>query len=445
MPSLYKEEVGPGSFVIDRTGHKLFSAALGASVGVALYDEVAGVGGLIHFLLPEPVGRSGSWHPEKYASAGLPFFIDRLLDAGASRERLKASVAGGTLFGRTDQEALHRNIGGRSAEVALAILQQQGIPVMQSETGGLLPLGLQLQTDTWQAAIAPLFVADNNGSGSLEHKPSAAEIDGVIERIKPIPQVALKVIRIFEKEEYSISEVATEVRRDQVIAARILRYANSVMVGPGRALESIDRALVFLGEKGMLEAVLSAAVEQFFGDHEGGYALMRGGLYRHALGVAHAARELARFTGWVEPAAAYTAGLLHDIGKIVLDAFVAETRPLFYRSTPDRHADYIALERELFGNDHQKTGQRLARSWNLPLPLVESIGCHHNPEAAQAHGRLVQIVCFADLLATCFMAGLEIERLDTERLQERLGGLGIRLNQLPLIVDQVPWQQLMYV
>ncbi|MEJ2286671.1 MAG: chemotaxis protein CheD [Desulfobacterales bacterium] len=91
--------VGAGSYYLDAKKPLILEAYLGTCVGVACYDPVAGIGGMIHLLLPEPVSEKGVTQPEKYATTGFPMFLDALIEAGASVDNMKACIAGGALVG----------------------------------------------------------------------------------------------------------------------------------------------------------------------------------------------------------------------------------------------------------------------------------------------------------------------------------------------------------
>ena len=94
MPDAIRYPVAAGTYYVDSQKPTVLEAYLGTCVGAALYDSVAGVGGLIHILLPEPLKIEGFFQPEKYASTGFPLFLEALAKAGASAENMKACIAG---------------------------------------------------------------------------------------------------------------------------------------------------------------------------------------------------------------------------------------------------------------------------------------------------------------------------------------------------------------
>jgi len=125
--------VTSGSYMISRQKPDTMLAFLGSCVGVTLFDHEAKVGGLIHLLLPEPPSTDHDWNPEVSALTGMPIFIDALCKYGARKERLKACVAGGALMDPLSQADLVLDIGGRTAEVAQSILENENIQVLQVE------------------------------------------------------------------------------------------------------------------------------------------------------------------------------------------------------------------------------------------------------------------------------------------------------------------------
>jgi chemotaxis receptor (MCP) glutamine deamidase CheD len=118
--------VPTGSFVISNRKNEIIDAYLGTCVGVTLCDRQANVGGLIHLLLPEPMGSEYMGKRENYALTGLPVFLQALCKEGASLERLEASVAGGALVGPLSETDTDLDIGGRTVEIIKDLLHKGG-------------------------------------------------------------------------------------------------------------------------------------------------------------------------------------------------------------------------------------------------------------------------------------------------------------------------------
>ena len=264
------------------------------------------------------------------------------------------------------------------------------------------------------------------------------QIRTTIQTIKPIPQIVLKLLRMIHNDKDSLEDVAREVKQDQVISARVIQLCNSALFSRKMNTDSIDRALILMGEKRFLKLVLSASFESTFFEYSQGYSLCKGGLYNHSLGMAVACERIAlRTAGRVSPAVAYTAGLLHDIGKVVLDQYVADAIPFFYRRIMQDEKELTDIEKECFDTTHPEVGKTLAMMWDLPDVLLSPIACHHEPEKAAENPELTHLVFLADVILSRFTMGQELERLNIRRLAEALNILGFRKPQLPELIDAV--------
>jgi putative nucleotidyltransferase with HDIG domain len=435
-PILSRIIVGSGSYVTSKGERAILEAYLGTCVGVTLCDRQVGVGGLIHLLLPEPTSKDTIWRPEAYASTGLPLFIQHLRKEGARKENLEACVAGGALVGTLSHRDLVLDIGGRTADVVEQILRHENITVRKSEIGGYFCCSLSLNLQNWEVDIAPSGISTVVPGRSDFERPGSKQFDLIIESVSPIPQIALKVVRMISDQNYGIEDVAHEIKQDQVMSAKVIRFCNSVFSGNRTRVDSIERALLIIGEKWLLQLVVGAAMEGFLSQPEGGYSLCKGGLFHHSCGTAAVAKSLARFTGRTPPDLAYTAGLLHDIGKVVLDQYMGAARSLFYRHVQAEDIDLIQAERELFGMTHPEAGKRLATHWSIPETLTDVIQHHHQPDQAAVGSELTHLVYLADLIMSRFVVGQELEKQNHHAFASSLDMLGLRTDQLPSLIDK---------
>jgi len=433
---MIKRPVPSGTFIVESTHSEILEAYLGTCLGVTLCDREAGVGGLIHLLLPEPSGPDNPWAPAAYATTGMPLFLKELLEAGASQERLYACLAGGALVGPVSELDLNLNIGGRTAEIVEAFLSERNIPLQKMETGGFFTCRLSLDLQTMESRIDPLETSFRVPEKEFS-KPTPEDIEKSLEHVKPIPQIVLKITKMVREGRYGFNDVAKEVRQDQVLSAKVLRLCRSALFGMKKELDSIDRALVMLGETRFLQLVISASLEEFYPVGANGYSLCKGGLYKHALAMAVACESLSHFTGKATPDVAYTAGLLHDIGKVVLDQHVARSLGFFYRRVQTEGVTMIAAEKEFLGKTHTEVGSLLAKRWSLPEVLTDVIHHHHTPEESSVDPDLVHLVYLADLILSRFMVGEEMESLGATMLPVRLKRLGLNTGRFPAVVEKV--------
>lgn len=432
------EHIAAGHFKAMTQSDHIFQAYLGTCLGVALYDNVRKAGGMIHILLPEPPGIYGTPIPEKYASTGIPMLIKALTDLGCTLENLKAVIAGGALVGPISHQDMGLDIGGRSADIAQDILRELGIEIIKSETGGFFTCTLELNMRTGQTLIKPAW-EQTLVSAPPFVPPTLEDIIQTIDTLRPIPQTALKILRMFQEDRQGISEITTELSRDQVLSAQTLKLCNSALFSGTLKIDTLKDAVLLIGKDMLVKTVITAAVETYYNQVGAtGYSLCKGGLFFHAVGVATLAEKLAEKTGKTEGKLAYTAGLLHDIGKVVLDQFIADSAPLLFRNLGENKINFLHSEKKILGITHCQAGEVLAKKWQFSDALTKVIRLHHDPEAAQESRDLVAIVYLADLLMEKFFTGVELEKMQTRSMVPVLRQLGLDEAKLTKIIDTLP-------
>ncbi len=431
------EIVPTANLRVCRKERRVLTAYLGTCVGVILLDPVNQVSGLYHILL----GRSNSGSPISnellYAESGLPLFVGEMLKNGADRENLQAVIAGGGFVGHATVNDFSLNIGGQTADHVHRFLEKEQISIIYSETGGYFNCSLTLNCFDQSFQVEPI----GREFAELSVKPETLTKDEIlhqIQRIKPIPQVALKIIDMINTEKVSLKQIAAEIRQEQVLAARVLNLCNSSFYSPGYPIDSIDRGIVLLGERRIMLLALSIITEMYFGHQSAGYSMVKGGMFIHAFQMAVTSEKIASMSGQVSRETAYTAGLLHDIGKVVLDQHMVKNQTYFYRNVYNGNKTLLEAEDELFGTTHVSTGKLLAESWHLPESLRDVIAYHHTPQLARHTPELTYIIYIADLIISRFQVGLEFDRISATPLTRALDVLGLGRDSLPEIIEFIP-------
>lgn len=209
------------------------------------------------------------------------------------------------------------------------------------------------------------------------------------------PAVASRLIEEVARPDATSEEIGRIVALDPALTARTLRLANSDFYGFPRKVGSVELAAVVLGAATIRDLVLTASVARTVGCS--GAALE--GLLSHSMAAGIAARALAERTQYRLTGDAYAAGLLHDVGKVVLrESDPSRFDQAMARCRSKGVASFEA-ERALFGSDHAEVGGWLAERWGLPADIVEAIACHHRPETAARNRALTSLVHVADALA----------------------------------------------
>jgi putative nucleotidyltransferase with HDIG domain len=206
------------------------------------------------------------------------------------------------------------------------------------------------------------------------------DIDLVVKRVRDLPSlpsILVDLIGSFERDDLDAATLAEKMSRDQALAAKTLRLANSSFYGLPGKVRTVRQAVVVLGFDSARALAVASSVIATFGD-SGFRRIDVAGFWRHSIAAALCARSLARHAN-VDQDYAFIAGLLHDIGRLVLAS-----------SFPDDYAQAVAYcermdttmseaELHVLGVDHQRIGQMLAEAWKFPPAIQRAIGEHHAP------------------------------------------------------------------
>lgn len=220
-----------------------------------------------------------------------------------------------------------------------------------------------------------------------------AELKKIIMDTKTLPTlpgVIDKLNAVSSDNRTSIQEMARIVSADQVLSARILRLANSPSYGFYR-VSTISNAMILLGVNVVKSLALSSSIFEIMEKNSVG-------LWEHSLGTATAAGVIARKLAIPEVEEITTAGLLHDIGKVIIGLKCAEQARTIRTLVKEKGLSSSEAEQEVLDTDHTEVGGWLAKSWYLPEKLVEPISNHHNVVASEGHQIKTSVVHLADVL-----------------------------------------------
>ena len=231
--------------------------------------------------------------------------------------------------------------------------------------------------------------------------PDRTEIIKAIKNVPLLSSSAAKLIEITSDPDFELGQLIDVVKCDSALTARVLKVVNSAAFGLVHAISSIDRAISYLGTRAIVSIAIEESAGPLFEKKLDGYESQRGDLWRHDLRSAIAAREVARCTKTeLPPDMAFTAGLLHDIGKAVLSDFLHGTcQEVLEDIEQQKITDYLQGEQGRLGINHTEAGYELAKQWKLPEPLQMAILHHHQPlEAPEEFRPLVYAVHLGDII-----------------------------------------------
>jgi putative nucleotidyltransferase with HDIG domain len=236
-----------------------------------------------------------------------------------------------------------------------------------------------------------------------------SEILAHVDRLPAFPTSAIQLSGLLRDERAGAPEVEKVVRPDPSLTANLLRMANSSYFSPRSRAETVRQAVALLGMKRTFELAVGAALARMIPARLPGYDLDAKAFWLHCVAVAVLSERLAKETRAASPDLLFTAGLLHDVGKLAIATFVAGAAPeILVRARAG--IDFVTAEREVLGVDHCEVGARVAETWKLPPAVAWAARWHHQPTAAPegVNRTLVDLVHAADSLAISLGLGNDV-------------------------------------
>ncbi|NRF71820.1 HDOD domain-containing protein [Aquincola sp. S2] len=275
---------------------------------------------------------------------------------------------------------------------------------------------------------------------------SAAHIDpGVLQQrvaaLPALPKAALDALAALRDDDTSAEHCAAQIARDPALAARTLRLANSAFYGLAGRVGSVRDAVNMLGRRTLCSAITAAVVsDQIREVRCEGFDFA--GFWRHAAGVAIAARAVARELQ-LDEEAAFTVGLLHDIGRLALAAYFPQQLAAVLRRARAEDLPPCELEEPLMHVDHAELGAAIIAQWRLPAAVVDAVRHHHRPPLpASAKGASPPRADLADVahLADAVAHALDLSEAEDEAVPQvdlaAWGRLGLKPAQFHKIFQQ---------
>jgi len=227
----------------------------------------------------------------------------------------------------------------------------------------------------------------------------SAEILEKIKQVEKLPAAAVEVLRLVRDPDVDFKDLAKAIEYDPGLTTNVLKFANSAYFGGSGSVKTVRNALVRMGTNEISTMVMASAAGPLVSGAVKGYDLESGRLWHHSVAVAVGSRILADELGVKAPDHTFTAGLLHDVGKIVLGTFVdievAEITELAFSGD----VSFEEAERAVLGIDHAEVGAHLLESWNLPAEIVEVARYHHTPDYSDREDVVIDLVHIADALS----------------------------------------------
>ncbi len=272
-----------------------------------------------------------------------------------------------------------------------------------------------------------------------------------IARLKPMPQIAHKIIEIQQDPDSGMDDLTKVVSHDAMTTANLLKAANTAYFARSKPVDSVQQAVVFLGMNEVVDLVLMSNSKKNLERAQKGYGLSTGDLWRNSVTSALISRTLSQKLGIANDHLVFTGALLKDIGKVVLEQYVAECTQQIMTLVEQQNYSFHEAEKAVIGIDHAELGAMTAEVWRFSPKMVDIIKHHHQPSNATLAKQETVVVHLSDLL--CMMMGIgtgfdglayRFDQLQTETigltdkdLQEVMADFALKMEEIDDLVSSI--------
>jgi len=243
-----------------------------------------------------------------------------------------------------------------------------------------------------------------------------------------IPTVAKKVVKALANPNTNIRDLNNIISTDQALSARILKIANSAMYYCQREIKGLDMAMSRIGFASLKSIVIAVSTKDIYRTFGEAEKL----LWEHSVGVSIASQTLAQTIGGFKPDEIFTGGLMHDIGKTLLNNKDPEKYGKVFQKVHEENKRFTEAEQEIYGFTHAEVGSLLIDKWNLPEILTDVIRIHHDIDSQQqipqATLRAAALINLADLICLKLAIGYK-HPIDGFNLSETASAKILAINE----------------
>jgi len=236
-------------------------------------------------------------------------------------------------------------------------------------------------------------------------KKTFDEVLSQLEGLPSLPSMVIAVLEVLNDPNTSAQELSKVLSYEQSLASRVLKLANSAYYGFPRKIDTISKAVTILGYNSIRNIILVTNLFDSLDKGAEARSLDRRHFWQHSLACGAAAQVIGTKLGCKNGEEIFLAGLLHDIGKVVLDAFLHDKYAEVFMFSQEQNLLLLEAENKILGVSHADFGRFLADTWNLPHSLTAAIAHHHDPQATEEHFILTSLVHIGDILTRALEVG----------------------------------------
>lgn len=242
------------------------------------------------------------------------------------------------------------------------------------------------------------------------------EILGRVQSLPTLPSSVARLAALIGDPRAGAREFEAVIRPDPALTTNLLRLANSAYFGQCREVDSVRQAIAIMGLKRVFEVAASVSFARVIPPALPGYGIGTKGFWTHSVAVGALAERLARELGQEAPGLLFTAGLLHDVGKLAISSFLMDESAQVRARLAEGRIPFVAAEQAVLGTDHAEVGLAVVESWGLPPAIGVAARWHHHPCAATnaEETLLASLVHAADCLAHLLGYGADVGEMRRE-------------------------------
>lgn len=257
--------------------------------------------------------------------------------------------------------------------------------------------------------------------------------------IATLPEITVRIIETVENPKSTARDLHDIIKNDPALSAKILKVVNSAFYGLPGQIGDIDRAIVLLGLSAVKNIAIAASITKLFKGKQLTKEFSAKDLWTHSLAVAVASRMLHKQLHKQGGDDIFLAGLIHDLGIMAIRQAFPEKLTEVVERVATGDEEFIDVELDVLGADHQAFGAGLGAKWKFPRHLKAVMGYHHAPDqVSEEHRILVRLVQLADILCCKSKLGFHLTSRNTALSPEHIVSVGLNSDQVAAVIKELP-------